>query len=109
MGKLDNWLAAIKQHTTLTTTDMLSGLQGWHDNIPKIGTLDGVLAKDIQNTMGWGVALKGCLPRQWQEDQDQYWKAFKSRKLSEHWRTALITRLLVMAWDMWQSTEQSPS
>jgi len=100
MGKLDNWLAASNTHPQLQQ-DILSDIQGWHNNIPSIRTTDRVSAKDIQNSMGRGVILKGCLVRQWQEDQDQYWKVFKSRKLSKHWTTTLITCLLMMAWDMW--------
>jgi len=37
-----------------------------------------------------------------QEEQDQYWKAFEPRKCSKQSMTALITQLIMTAWDMWQ-------
>jgi len=48
------------------------------------------------------MALKGCVVRQWNEEQDIYWKAIKSQKSSRRWTTALLTRLIMTTWDMWQ-------
>jgi len=56
----------------------------------------------LQDQIGWGVVLEGCMVRRWREEQDIYWKAFKSRKSSRKWTTALLTRLMMTAWDMWQ-------
>jgi len=56
----------------------------------------------LQDTIGWGAVLEGCISRSWREEQDQFWKAIKSRKSSWRWTTALLTRLMLTAWDMWQ-------
>jgi len=36
------------------------------------------------------------------EEQDIYWKAFKSQKSSKRWTIALIKHLITTAWDIWQ-------
>ncbi len=46
--------------------------------------------------------MEGVISRQWRETQAGYWKTYKSRKLNKRWTTALIQKLLQIAWDMWQ-------
>jgi len=59
-------------------------------------------AGQCQQTLGWGIALEGCLVMQWQEEQDRFWKAFKSWQSSKCWTSALIQRLMMTTWNMWQ-------
>jgi len=100
--ELDNWMRATKTHPQLCQ-DIIMGLQHWHDDQPisRMPT-KGSLARESQDNIGWGVALEGCVSLQWREEQDRFWKAFKSRKSSKRWTTKLIKHLILTAWDMWQ-------
>ncbi len=55
----------------------------------------------LQDQIGWGLALEGCIANGWHTEQEQYWKVFKSRRSSHQWTTALLTHLMMTAWDMW--------
>jgi len=82
--------------------DILEGLQQWHDQVPGCRQhTDGSTAGHIQDRIGWGLALEGCLALRWREEQEAFWKVFKSRKSSWRWTIALLTQLIMMAWDMW--------
>jgi len=76
---LDHWLATTKTHPQLKK-DIIEGLKQWHDQTPggrlfSVGTLAG----QIQDHIGWGLALEGCIAKQWRDEQEAYWKACKSR------------------------------
>jgi len=101
IAELDQWLQTARTHPQIRK-DIVEGLQQWHDQIPGCRPhVEGSTAGHIQDSIGWGLALEGCLARKWQEEQDVLWKAFKSRKSSRRWTTALLTWLMMMAWDMW--------
>ncbi len=98
---LDRWLQAAKTHPQLRK-DLIEGLQHWHDQTPSCRPhIEGTTAGQLQDSIGWGIALEGCIARRWREEQEVYWKAFKSRKSSRRWTTELIKRLMMTAWDMW--------
>jgi len=59
------------------------------------------MATQEQANLGWHLALEGIISKKWQEEQVAVWKAFKSRKSSKRWTTALIQHLVDTAWDMW--------
>ncbi len=102
LAELDHWMVAAQTHPQLRQ-EILSGLQQWHDekpDWPKPQVRSSAVIQ--QDTIGWGVVLEGCLVRRWREEQDIFWKAIKSRKSSRRWTTALLTRLITTAWDMWQ-------
>jgi len=83
--------------------DIISGLQHWYEGTsPQRDSMDGSTAGNIQDSMGWGIAFKGCIAIWWREEQEQYLKAFQSRKSSKRWTTELLKRLMATAWDMWQ-------
>jgi len=85
-----------------------SGLQHCHDDKPM--TMDQTAqdsASLVQEAIGWGLAFEGCLAMRWCEGQENYLKAFKSRRSSKRWTTALITRLMNTAWDMWQHRNEA--
>jgi len=107
LKELDNWLAATKTHLQIRR-EILTGLQQWHDDQPEQHPTNArSTAYKIQEAIGWGLALEGCLAARWREEQDQYWKAFKSRKSSKRWTTALIKRLMMTAWDMWHHRNEA--
>jgi len=82
--------------------DIIDSLWQWHDQTSGCRPCSvGSTAGQIQDQIRWRLALEGCIAKQWREEQDQYWKVFKSRCSSHHWTTALLTRLMMTAWDMW--------
>jgi len=102
LEELDNWMKATRTLPQLRQ-DILDGLRGWHDEQPKCNRAPAdPTAGSLQAQLGWGIALEGCLVKRWREEQDVFWKAIKSRKSSKRWTVALITRLIMTAWDMWQ-------
>jgi len=102
LEELDNWMVAAQTHPQLRQ-EILAGLQQWHDGKPGPSqSQERLAAMILQDTIGWGVALEGCLGKQWREEQEKYWKAVKSRKSSRRWTITLLTRLINTAWDMWQ-------
>jgi len=101
LDDLDQWLQSQHSHPQIRQ-DIIHGLRQWHDDKPQCWTTSGSTAAQLQDTIGWGAVLEGCISRSWQEEQDQFWKAIKSRKSSWRWTTALLTRLMLTAWDMWQ-------
>jgi len=98
---LNHWMDTEKTHLQLKR-DIIEGLRQWHDQIPGCRPLlVGTLAGQLQDHIGWGLALKGCIAKQWRDKQEAYWKVCKSRQSSLCWMTALLTRLMMTAWDMW--------
>jgi len=89
--------------------DIISRLQHWHNRTrPLQESVDAPMAGKIQDSIGWGIIFKGCLAIRWREEQEQYLKVFKSQKSSsKHWTTALLTRLMATAWDMWQHCNEA--
>jgi len=105
--ELDIWLQATRTHPQLRQ-DLISGLQKWHDDQPITrAVIEGTQAGTAQDDIGWGVVMEGCLSVRWREEQDIYWKAIKSRKSSKRWTTALIKRLMLTAWDMWNQRNEA--
>ena len=101
IAALDQWLQTAQTHPQIRK-DIIEGLQQWHDQIPGCRPyVEGSTAGHSQDSIGWGLALEGCLAQKWREEQDTFWKAFKSRKSSRRWTTALLKRLMMTAWDMW--------
>jgi len=102
LEQLDNWMQATKTNPQLRQ-DILAGLRRWHDEEANTaGQTEDSEPSIIQASIGWGLALEGCVAMRWREEQDNFWKACKSRKSSKRWTTALITRLMMTDWDMWQ-------
>jgi len=102
LEELDNWMAAVQTHLQLCQ-EIIAGLQQWHNDEPALKqSTERSLAVTLQDGIGWGVVLEGCLAQWWCEEQDIYWKAIKSRKSSRRWTTALLQRLMMTVWDMWQ-------
>jgi len=40
--------------------------------------------------------------KKWREQQERYWKAYKSHKSSKQWMMELLKKLMGIAWNMWQ-------
>jgi len=90
MDDLDQWMEATKTHPQLHK-EIIAGLTQWHDQTPiSRPSTEESLAGQLQDGISWGLALEGCIAKRWQEEQDMYWKAFKLRKSSKCWTTALL-------------------
>jgi len=102
LEELDQWMQSTRTHPQLRK-DIIDGLQQWLDQIPGCRQyIIGSTAGHIQDSIGWGLALEGCLALRWREEQEVFWKAFKLWKSSRRWTIALLKRLMMMAWDdMW--------
>jgi len=93
-------LACCSEETSQITT-------GYHILNNGMLVIEGLLAGALQDSIGWGIALERCITMHWWEEQDLFWKAFKSRKSSKRWTTALITCLITTAWGMWQHQNEA--
>jgi len=72
LEELENWLVAVKIHPKLQQ-DIISGLQQWHDDMPVTQkVIEGLLAGALQDFIGWGIALEGCITMCWWEEQDLF-------------------------------------
>jgi len=102
LEELDTWLKSTQTHPQLRK-DIIEGLRQWHDQTSGCRQIViGSMAGQLQDQIGWGLALEGCIAKGWRKEQEAYWKGFKSRRSSRRWTIALLTRLMMMAWDMWE-------
>jgi len=102
LEELDTWLQSAQTHPQLRK-DIVEGLRQWHDQTSGCWQMViGSTAGQLQDQIGWGLALEGCIAKGWQKEQEEYWKVFKSRQSSCQWTIILHTRLMMTAWDMWE-------
>jgi len=100
LTQLKSWMKETKMFPTIQCK-ILEGLNNWQ-NTRETNTINTASeASKEQSWLGWNLALDGVISKKWQEEQAAVWKAFKLRKSSQRWTTALIQRLVDMAWDMW--------
>jgi len=95
---LGDWLQV--QNTNLEIwNELVSGLQQWQNNDSTKTALQTTEAQE-QQLLGWEMMMEGIISCQWRETQVAYWKTYKSQKSSKRWKTALIQKLLQIAWDI---------
>jgi len=105
--ELDNWMQVARTDPQIQQV-ITRGLQHWHNKKPMMtDQMEQNSASLVQETIGWGLAFEECLATRWHKEQDHYLKAFKSRRSSKRWTTALITCLMNTAWDMWQHQNEA--
>jgi len=96
---LDDWLQVQNTQPGLRQ-EIITGLRRWQTG--ETDTVEFTMAAaQEQSLLGWGMMLEGVISMKWHEMQATYWKVYKSRKSSKWWTTALIKKLLQIAWDMW--------
>ena len=62
-----------------------------------------LLPKDgLTSLIGWTNFLCGRWGVKWKEAQQRHYLGMKSRKLARLWVIAIIKKLLLLQWDMWQ-------
>jgi len=59
-------------------------------------------AVHAQRLLGWHYFVLGFWVPEWRHVQVIHYKRISSKKLSLRWATAVIHRLFLTAWDMWQ-------
>ena len=65
----------------------------------------GIITRGIfrnQTEIGWTNFLCGRWGVKWKEAQQRHYLGMKSRKLARLWVIAIIKKLLLLQWDMWQ-------
>jgi len=98
---LEDWLQTEQMEPSIKK-EILDSLQRWNKAEPIGSTIDQSKAAQEQEVVGWDLALEGCMSKKWREQQDRYWKAYKSCKSSKRWTMELLKKLMGIAWDMWQ-------
>jgi len=79
LEELDTWLQSTQTHPQLRN-DIIEGLRQWHDQTSGCRKIViGSTAGQLQDQIGWGLVLEGCNAKGWHKEQEEYWKAFKSR------------------------------
>ena len=60
------------------------------------------VSMDQQNDIGWQSFLEGWIAMDWECVQQEYYDFLKSRKTGKRWIIALIKKLWLVAWDLWE-------
>ena len=55
-----------------------------------------------QRRVYWNSFIIGRWSKKWREVQDKYLQSIKSRKSSKRWAVAVIHKMILTVWDMWQ-------
>jgi len=74
----------------------MEGLQQWNATPTNPITTNQSKAAQEQAVLGWDLALEGCVLSKWRQQQECYWKAYKSQKLSKRWMTELLKNGLAL-------------
>jgi len=76
---LDTWLQTVKTHPQLWR-DIIDSLSQWHNQTSGCRQMSiGSLTGQLQDQIGWGLALEGCIANGWHTEQEEFWKVFRSR------------------------------
>jgi len=87
MEAIQNWTTAIEQleqwlisaHTAPDIQHkILDGLRTWQKGENTENTPRTFEAAKEQNTLGWNLAMEGCLSKKWQAQQEAYGKVFRT-------------------------------
>jgi len=98
---LEDWMQT-QQTEPGIRQEIIDGLRQWNAAMTTQTTTDQSEAAHEQEAVGWDLALEGCVLCQWRQQQECYWKEYKSGKSSKRWTMELIKKLMGIAWDMWQ-------
>jgi hypothetical protein len=94
-----------RHHTPLTTiATIVQGLQGWrngNDVVFNVRTTSGQ-AGIQQQELGWRQFFEGRPHKVWRQIQAQHCEQAGIRQSGKQWVSALITKLLEIAWDLWE-------
>jgi hypothetical protein len=104
--ELVKWMAKHKTCPAIMKA-IRSRLQTWRNNTKKdhlrqsrfLGLRQVVLDQD---RMGWDAAFEGKWHVGWAEVQETYLKSIGSRKSGKRWLIALIKKIWLTAWDLWE-------
>ena len=80
-------------------------LEGWHSGtaLGEITVSDRLQQAVLQQTnLGWDSMLEGRISKEWARLQLRHYQLNGSRRNGARWATAIITKLLNVAWDQWE-------
>jgi hypothetical protein len=87
-----------------TINAIIEGLDGWRvgkDTVFNTRTTAGK-AGVAQSELGWRHMLEGRPHKMWREIQAKHCEELGIRQSSRRWVSALITKMLEIAWDLWE-------
>ena len=104
--ELVRWMASNKTCPAVMKA-IRSRLRTWRNNTRKVhlrefrfrGLQEVILNQD---RMGWDAAFEGKWHVGWAEVQETYYKFIGSQKSGRRWLVALIEKLWLTAWDLWE-------
>jgi len=73
----NDWLASSNTAPNIRA-EIMDGLQKWQskeNNPSKDMTSNAAMEQEL---LGWDLAMEGCISRQWRQQQDKYWKTYKT-------------------------------
>jgi hypothetical protein len=59
-------------------------------------------AIEVQDAMGWDAAFEGRWANNWVDIQNRHFKNNQLRRTGLRWLTAVIRKLWLIAWDLWE-------
>ena len=111
MVQMDSTLTHLRTSPELHRT-IMTILEQWRTRQPiqytpfpiKYGIREAVRAQSER--LGWTNFLHGRWSPEWEVPQQQYYQAIRSRRTSKGWASAVIKKLFLTAWDMWDHRNQ---
>jgi len=106
----DTTLCSLRQWFTDHKTDpdiasaIIEGLNNWRYSTSGLSTNSSNLAVavDMQTDIGWSLAIERWLTFEWAEQQVAYYRSINSRRSRRRWLIALIRKVWLIAWDLWE-------
>ena len=99
------WLHDNNTHPDITHT-IISRLRSWRNSSePETFTGISLTVQSLvtkQDAIGWEAAFRGCWSKGWAKAQERYFLSTNSKRTGERWLAALINKLWLVAWDMWE-------
>jgi hypothetical protein len=55
-----------------------------------------------QSYIGWHLFIEGWSSREWETEQQEYYRLLQSRQTGRRWLVGLIKQLWKIAWELWE-------
>jgi hypothetical protein len=84
---------------------ILSGLNSWHYDVQDLFTTSIPWLQELrekQQKCGWRNFFEGLLLSDWRDAIQEYHRKLSSTKSPKRWISALIRKLWLIAWDLWE-------
>jgi hypothetical protein len=106
ISDIARWMEEVHPTDPGIRTAIETHLFKWSDNLPMLPIqTDSVGLQNAiqhQDAIGWNNFFEGCITKDWEQAQDDYYKWCRSRKSARRWTTTLIQKLWNVPWDLWE-------